>query len=94
MVKIGEKIGEPICTLQIEMCHRVPAHKTASQRNTIVHLARHTKRDAILDIARKAKILGTHLGLYSANPVFINELLSQQPYPRAAGELRTHQFSE
>lgn len=75
MAKIGDKIGEPISTSDIEMCHRVPVPKTANQQNIIVQFARRTKRDAILDKARKAKILGTDLGLTGANPVFINEHL-------------------
>lgn len=53
----------------------MPIPKNASRQNIVVQFARRTKRDAVLDEARKAKIIGTDLGLVGANPVFINEHL-------------------
>ncbi|KAH9378175.1 hypothetical protein HPB48_018339 [Haemaphysalis longicornis] len=78
MAKIGDKIGEPISTSDLEMCHRVPVPKTANQHNIVVLFARRTERDAILDEARKAKLLGIDLGPTGAYPVFINGQLWQE----------------
>lgn len=75
MAKIGDKIGEPISASDIEICHRVPVPKNASQQNIVVQFARRTKRDVFFDKARKSKIIGTDLGFDGANPVFVNEHL-------------------
>lgn len=73
--KIGEKVGETITQSDIAKCHRVPVAKKQNEHNIVVQFAHRGKRDAVLEKARKKKLVGGDLDLEGTNPICINEHL-------------------
>lgn len=72
--KLGESIGEPIARSDIAICHRVPT-QDATKTNIILQFVNRSKRDAVLDKAKKKRIKNSDLGLDTDAPVFVNEHL-------------------
>ncbi|XP_040066469.1 uncharacterized protein LOC120840114, partial [Ixodes scapularis] len=72
--RLGESIGEPIARSDIAICHRVPT-QDATKSNIILQLVSRSKRDAVLDKAKKKRIKNSDLGLDTDAPVFVNEHL-------------------
>lgn len=78
--KLGDAVGEAITSADIEVCHRV---NTRDKKNTniIVQFQRRSKRDQVLEKARKKQLTNNHLGLTSSEespedqPIYINEHL-------------------
>lgn len=72
--QLGEAIGEPIDTADVEICHRVRTRERGKQ-NIVVQFMRREKRDRVLAKARSKRITNEDLGLSADSPVFINEHL-------------------
>lgn len=70
---IGDLIGSPIAVNEIEVCHRVPTRNKES--NIIVQFRSRTRRDAVLEAAKKKRITNKDLGSTSTAPIYINEHL-------------------
>lgn len=71
---IGAKLVKPISTNDIEICHRV-AVANSFKRYVIVHFIRRSKRNAVLEKARRFRSQGTDVGLRSDMPYLQNEHL-------------------
>lgn len=82
--KVGEALGEPINEQDIEVCHRVPVRNSGtdgtdgSNQNIVVVFNRRSKRDAVVEKARKTRFTTTELGFATEQPVFVNEHLAPQ----------------
>lgn len=72
--RVGDRLGEPIEAGDIEVVHRVQA-KGSSDSNVIVQFLRRSKRNAVLDKARKKRLSAADLGAGSSGPVYVNEHL-------------------
>lgn len=72
--KLGESIGEPITRADIAICHRVPTRDTETT-NIILQLVNRSKRDAILQKAKKKRLTNSDVGLDTNTPIFVNEHL-------------------
>lgn len=72
---IGELLNEPIAEDDVEVCHRVPAKKAGNVPNIVIQFKNRSKRDTVLDKARKARISARDLGHTSNMPIYINEHL-------------------
>lgn len=76
--KIGEVIGEPIDEDDIDICHRVSTQK-ATEKNIVVRFVRRSKRNAVLDKARKTRgMTAESLGFMASTPIYVNEHLTRQ----------------
>lgn len=74
--KIGALVDEEITDADIDACHRVPTARH-DETNIIVRFVRRTKRNAVLQKARKIRINTTKLGFEESEPVFVNEHLTR-----------------
>lgn len=72
--KMGDAIGEPISSDDIDVCHRVPT-KVENKTNIIVQFQRREKRDKVLEMSRKKRLTNAMLGLPTGSPVYVNEHL-------------------
>lgn len=73
--KVGEEIGEPITAADVEIAHRVPVPNNPSTKNIVVQFVRRTKRNEVLEKARKHRLHCRDLGFDNMTPVYINEHL-------------------
>lgn len=73
--RIGELLDEPIAEDDIEVCHRVPTKKADNIPNIVIKFKSRSKRDTVLQKARKVRISTRDLGQSSNVPVYINEHL-------------------
>lgn len=71
---IGEKIGESIARLDVEICHHVPTRKPGVS-NIVVQFQRRQKQDAVLGKARGKVISTSDVGFPSSTPAYLNEHL-------------------
>lgn len=71
---IGRAVEEPITTDDVEICHRVPC-KDTSQSNIIVQFRSRTKRNQVLEKARKKRLSTADLGFSQQAPIFLNDHL-------------------
>ncbi|KAK8780934.1 hypothetical protein V5799_017725 [Amblyomma americanum] len=82
--KVGVALREPIGEQDIEVSHRVPVRNSGtdgtdgSDQNIVVVFNRQSKRDAVLEKARKTRFTTTELGFAAEQPVFVNEHLAPQ----------------
>lgn len=72
--KIGDVLGEPITSSDIEVCHRVPTRE-AGKSNVVVQFRSRQKRDSVLEKARKARVRNNQVGIPDDARVFVNEHL-------------------
>lgn len=75
--RIGGLLNVPVTKDDVEKCHRVPAKNASSKQNMIVKFRSpsRSKRDLVLQKAKKTRISTQDLGHASNTPVFINEHL-------------------
>lgn len=73
--RIGGLLIVPVTKDDVEKCHRVPAKNASSIPNIIVQFRSRSKRDLVLQKAKKTRISTQDLGHASNTPVFINEHL-------------------
>lgn len=73
--EIGALLNVPILKDDVEKCHRVPAKNATSIPNIVVQFKSRSKRDSVLQKAKKTRISTQDLGHSSNTPVFINEHL-------------------
>lgn len=73
--RLGERVGEPIDSNDVEVIHRVPQRKNDTDKNVIVQFVWRTKRDVVLQKSRKLRLSCTDFDVSSSAPVFINEHL-------------------
>lgn len=72
--KLGDVVNVPIAEEDMEVCHRVP-RKVGECPNVVVQFTTRTKRDAVLEAARKRRVNTADFGLNGRSPVYINEHL-------------------
>lgn len=72
--KVGSVLGEPIVETDIDACHRVPT-KDDTVSNIVVQFRSRSKRDIVLEKARKTRVSTTDLDFTHPSPVFVNEHL-------------------
>lgn len=73
--KLGEVTGETISANDVEICHRVPVAKNPTEKNIVVQFVRRSKRNLVLEKARRLKLTTSDLGLHTRVPLFVNEHL-------------------
>ncbi|XP_075741524.1 uncharacterized protein LOC142791094 [Rhipicephalus microplus] len=73
--RIGGLLNVPVTKDDVEKCHRVPAKNASSIPNIIFRFRSRSKRDLVLQKAKKTRISTQDLGHASNTPVFINEHL-------------------
>lgn len=73
--KIGQLLKEPILESDIDVCHRVPTKNPNVAPNIVVQFKCRSKRDTVLEKARKLRLSTRDFGHESGEPVFINEHL-------------------
>ncbi|KAH8034801.1 hypothetical protein HPB51_002970 [Rhipicephalus microplus] len=73
--RIGGLLNVPVTKDDVEKCHRVPAKNASSIPNIILQFRSRSKRDLVLQKAKKTRISTQDLGHVSNTPVFINEHL-------------------
>lgn len=71
---IGNAIDEPIVQSDVEVCHRIPT-KVSTQSNILVQFCSRSKRDAVLEKARKKRLSTSDVGFAQSAAVYINEHL-------------------
>ncbi|KAK8772409.1 hypothetical protein V5799_024346 [Amblyomma americanum] len=76
--KVKNVIGEPISDEDIEIFHRVPTSNASAEPNIVVVFNSRTKRDAVLEKARKKRFTADKLGFKDEDPVYVNEHLCPQ----------------
>lgn len=57
----------------IEVCHRVPTRNADATPNIIVQFKSRTKRDSILEKAKKSRLSTQELGFSPGSPLYVNE---------------------
>lgn len=72
--RIGEVIGEPISADDIEVCHRVPTREEGKS-NVVVQFKSKSKRDVVLEKARKNRIKNSNVGISNEGAIFVNDHL-------------------
>lgn len=72
--KLGDTIGEPITKSDVDICHRVPT-KDGGCPNIVVQFHSRTKRDAVVEKARKKRVRTDELGAPGRSPVYVNDHL-------------------
>ncbi|XP_064469318.1 uncharacterized protein LOC135383974 [Ornithodoros turicata] len=72
--KIGEALGEPISSGDIDVCHSVPVPNSAA-KNIIVQFRHRSKRDAVIGKARDKRINTSDVDLAPRALIFVNEQL-------------------
>lgn len=76
--KIGKVNSEPIKEEDIDICHRVSTQK-AAEKNIAVRFVRRSKRNAVLDKARKKRgTIAESLGFLASTPIYVNQHLTRQ----------------
>lgn len=75
--KLGEAISEPITTRDVDVCHRVPS-KDPSCPHIIVQFHSRSKRDTVLEKARKMRLSANDVGHTETAPIYVNEHLCPQ----------------
>ncbi|KAL1474749.1 hypothetical protein MTO96_037755 [Rhipicephalus appendiculatus] len=75
--KIGEAVGESVKEDDIDICHRVAA-KDASCPHIVVQFNNRSKRDAVLEKARKLGLTTADIGFPGNTFVHVNEHLCPQ----------------
>lgn len=79
--KLGEAISEPINPRDIDVCHRVPS-KDSTCPHIIVQFHNRSKRDTVLEKARKMRLSANDVGCSGTAPetapIFVNEHLCPQ----------------
>ncbi|KAH8042675.1 hypothetical protein HPB51_025307 [Rhipicephalus microplus] len=75
--KIGEAVGESVKEDDIEICHRVTA-KDASCPHIVVQFNNRSKRDAVLEKAKKLRLTTADIGFPGKTFVYVNEHLCPQ----------------
>lgn len=74
----GEVIGEAISESDIDICHGVPTRKP-SERYVIVRFVQRSKRNAVLEKAKKKRgLTAQSLGFHDHALVYVNEHLTPQ----------------
>lgn len=72
--RLGDVVNIQIAEADVEACHRV-RRKVGECANVVVQFTARTKRDAVLEAARKRRVSTSDFGLPSRSPVYINEHL-------------------
>lgn len=72
---IGNLIDEPILPCDIDVCHRVPAGNSSSCPLIIAQFKYRSKRDAVIEKARRKRVSTADLGHATRAPVYVNEHL-------------------
>lgn len=72
---IGQKVGERIEPADVGVAHRVPVANNTVEKNLIVQFVRRTKRNAVLEKSRHARLNSRELRFSSPVPVYRNEHL-------------------
>lgn len=72
---IGRLVNEPISESDIDACHRVPTKNQNVAPNIVLQFKCRSKRDAVLERARKIEFSTRDFGHESSEPVLINEHL-------------------
>lgn len=89
---IGKVIKEEIVETDIEICHRVPT-RDPEKSNIIVQFKSRTKRDAVLNKAKKARLSNKDIGNDNTHKIYVNEHLCptlKQLLGTAIGRKRDH----
>lgn len=74
--RIGALLEEPVDDADIDICHRVATFKP-NEKNIIVRFIQRTKRNKILQKAKKKRITTASLDFGGAvSPIYINEHLT------------------
>lgn len=73
--KIGELIEEPIAEGDVDICHRLPAGKQSACPNAVAQFILRSKRDAVIEKARKKRMTTADLGHASRTTIYVNEHL-------------------
>lgn len=74
LAAIGNAVDEPVSESDIEVCHRVPT-RDASRHNIVVQFHNRSKRNALLEKARKKRVTTADIGHQDRQPIYINEHL-------------------
>lgn len=74
MATIATTLKARLCPDDIDTIHRVPTKKN-NQENIVVKFISRTKRDEVLQRARKQRLLASTVGYESNEPVYVNEHL-------------------
>ncbi|KAH9382495.1 hypothetical protein HPB48_010919 [Haemaphysalis longicornis] len=79
--KLGEAISEPITPCDVDGCHRVPS-KDSTCPHIIVQFHSRSKRDTVLEKARKMRLSANDFGFTETTPeitpIYVNEHLCPQ----------------
>lgn len=92
--KIGTAIGEPIIAGDVEVCHRVPTREEGKS-TVVVQFKSRSKRDAVLEKARKNRIKNSNVGIPNESPIFVNDHLCpplKRLLAQAIAKKREHQW--
>lgn len=73
--KLGDATGVAISPDDVEVCHRVPVAKNPSEKNIVVQFAHRSKRNSVLEKARRMRLTASDLGLTAQVPIYVNEHL-------------------
>lgn len=74
--RIGALLDEPVEDADIDVCHRVATFKP-DEKNIIIRFVQRTKRNKILEKAKKARLTTASLDYGgAASPVYVNEHLT------------------
>lgn len=74
VAKLGSLVNEPICDADVDVCHRVP-RKDGGCPNIVVQFRSRSKRDGLIEKARKRRISATEFGQSGHASIFVNEHL-------------------
>lgn len=72
--KLGDVIAEPMTSADIDVCHRVPRRDEGCP-NVVVQFTSRTKRNVVLEKARKKRVDTSQLGASDVSPIYVNEHL-------------------
>ncbi|KAH9372022.1 hypothetical protein HPB48_016261 [Haemaphysalis longicornis] len=92
--KLGAAIGEPISADDIEVCHRVPTRQEGKS-NVVVQFKSRSKRDVVLEKARKNRIKNSSVGISNEGAEFVNDHLCpflKKLLAQAIAKKREHQW--
>lgn len=73
--QVGTTLNEPVTPSDIEICHRVKPREESACPNIVVQFRNRSKREALLQKARKARLSNKDLGFSTNTPVYVNEQL-------------------
>ncbi|KAH9367153.1 hypothetical protein HPB48_006518 [Haemaphysalis longicornis] len=92
--KLGAAIGEPISADDIEVCHRMPTREEGKS-NVVVQFKSRSKRDVVLEKARKSRIKNSNVGISNEGAIFVNYHLCpflKKLLAQAIAKKREHQW--